>query len=144
MLNNYQKYLTNINNIDKVITIAKWFNPELKDSWMSRSGKTKMFLKNKLDVRCKYSWVTIRLHNKISIGIEFEHNLMGSGWNLNDFEEAIKIRKFKIWRFVDDPFFDDSKSYNSSTNDLKYHDKLINLGVPLPTAEQLYKYYYSD
>lgn len=139
MLNTYQRFLLNPKNKNVIIKIVKHFLPDVKDSWLSNSGKSTIYLKDKVEVIPVHSWIIIRLSNKSDIGIDFPTYFSGRGYELKHFQKALKDSKFRVWRFALDP------NYSLNNSEYELHDFLTKeLNVPLPTAEELMKYYYRD
>lgn len=150
-MNDMQKFLmTNPEGIKALWSIVKLFHPDIPDYYLTNKGK-EINVKQCMQVRVKYSWVTVYLkyqpigQNYIrfaSIGIDFRHNFFGAGITMEHFKESYhKSGYFEAWRFFDDYYYSRSDSFLQREK-VDYLFKTFN--VPKPTPKQMYDYYFRD
>jgi hypothetical protein len=149
MLNSFQNYLLNPNNKYIIWEIVKLYHPDIPETTTSKKGIISKTI-DKIKIYPKYDWICIEYNynGKIAIGLEFEVNLLGIGWKIEDFVKQYNNNKFKAWRFSDDSKYiptDYSKEESERiSNDPDINDLLISFNVPKPTPEEMIKYYYED
>ncbi len=133
MKNTFQKALAA--NLPLIREIALLFHPTLTPQQLAR-----------LKVEFKYDWVCIR-SNQVSIGIDITHGFWGEGITLQNFQDLIDNNQLRVkaWRFVDDSLSRsalDEKRLGNNSPDI--HALVTKAGIPMPTAEEMFDYYYED
>ncbi len=133
MTNRFQASL--MSNTQLIRQIALAYHPTLTEPQLA-----------KLKVNTKYDWVCIT-GPRISLGIETKHGFWGQGITLANFQNIIDNNQLYIraWRFVDDSLYRDAASVlKNGDNCPDVHNLVLDAGVPLPTAKEMYDYYYED
>lgn len=130
-MNQLQKFfLQNPRASEILYKILGWLHPDLSEEE-----------KAAVTIVTKYDWICFK-SKKVDIGIEFNHGLWGPYATLKDFKRARHKKNFKIWRMVWDSKYDPNIYLDDELSIEAL--QVIMKGVPKPTAEEMFEYYYRD
>lgn len=135
-LNRFQKFLLQPEASLVIADVIKHFHPGYTPTTALNKVK-------KLVVYPKYDWIIIE-QGDVNIGISYRvavngQLLMGPKQTINEFIKAYDTSYFQAWRFINDRSYEPGGDNNHNMSAL-----FIQHGVPKPTAQEMYDYYYKE
>ncbi|MFN7465312.1 MAG: hypothetical protein ACK52I_09925 [Pseudomonadota bacterium] len=137
-MNRFQDFMTNPANMDIVKGVIAIFHPDINLD------------KRKITIYIKHDWVIIHTEG-IDIGVEVLPNefcayngFMEPGYTAQSFQKSLDNGTciYKAWRFVDDSKYAETETEEYIKPEKLVHEYLKDKNVPIPTAQEMYKYYY--